>query len=98
VTAADMLATRTANGGPDAQLVAATRAQPTTVLLAAHATLTGRANPDAAERLTAATIADVLTARHGLDATLDAIFEDDDYAGTYHDALLAAMATVGATA
>lgn len=51
--------------------------------------------PDEHERMVHAMIADTIEARHGLEAAMEAIFEDIDYAGSYTDALkLSYAATV----
>lgn len=94
-TASYLLECRRDKGGHDAALIAAVERQSTAVLLAAHAELTGRPTVDSAERLTMATIADVLTARHDLDELLDEIYMDDEYDGTYHAAILEALARAG---
>ncbi|AKF14562.1 hypothetical protein SEA_CAMBIARE_60 [Mycobacterium phage Cambiare] len=49
-------------------------------------------------RLIGAAISDVITAREKIDAQLDAIFEDMEFAGTYRDAMLLAIAAKTATA
>lgn len=43
------------------------------------------------ERLTRAAISDVIEERHGLTDALDVIYADEDYAGTYTEAILAAL-------
>lgn len=45
-----------------------------------------------AERLTRATISDVIETRHNLTAAMDAIYADDDFTGTYTEALMVALA------
>lgn len=78
------------------RLINATKAKSTRQLLDAHKTL--RQMPDQqqtqATRLTAATIARVLEDRHGLTEALDAVYADESYTGTYHDAILTAMRVV----
>ena len=49
-------------------------------------------------RLIGAAIADVITAREKIDAHLDAIFEDVEFAGSYRDAMLLAIAAKTAKA
>jgi hypothetical protein len=50
-------------------------------------------HPEAANlRMVAAAVSDVITAREGIDAHLDAIFMDDEFTGTYREAMLAAIA------
>ena len=46
------------------------------------------------ERLVMAAISDVVAERHGLDAVMDRIYADEDYAGTYTEALVMAYAEV----
>lgn len=77
-------------------LEAAIAAQSTATLLAAHVAIETQAVKDEAERLTAALIADCVEARHNLSDAMNAIFEDDDFEGTYHEALLIALAVTGA--
>lgn len=43
------------------------------------------------ERMARAAMSDVIEARHDLTAHMDAIYGDDDYAGTYTAALRAAL-------
>lgn len=43
-------------------------------------------------RMVAAAVSDVITAREGIDDQLDAIFLDDDFAGTYTEAMRRAIA------
>ncbi|GAB7004423.1 hypothetical protein JCM18899A_18960 [Nocardioides sp. AN3] len=94
--AAAFLASRRSKSALEARMIDMTEAKSSAVLLAAHAELTSRATLDAAERLTLATIADVLTARHDLDDAIDAFFDaDDNFEATYHEALLYAMAVKG---
>lgn len=49
-------------------------------------------------RLIGATISDVITAREGIDEQLEAIFMDLDFAGSYRDAMLLAIAAKTAAA
>jgi hypothetical protein len=49
-------------------------------------------------RMVGAAISDAITAREKIDAELDAIFEDLDFAGTYRDAMLLAIAAKTAKA
>jgi hypothetical protein len=60
--------------------------------------LEAEANPLPEERLTMALIADCIEVRHNLNDAMNAIFEDEDYIGTYHEALLMAMVLTGADA
>jgi hypothetical protein len=77
------------------KLESAIDAKSTATLLAAHGTLEAKADKLPEERLTAALIADCIEARHNLGDAMNAIFEDEDYAGTYHEALLMALAVTG---
>lgn len=47
-------------------------------------------------RLVAAMISDVITEREGIDAQLDEIFMDEDFEGTYLEAILLALAVKAA--
>ena len=47
-------------------------------------------------RLVRAYTSDELENRHGLDSIMDRIFSDEDYAGTYTEAIKAALQEVGA--
>jgi len=78
------------------KLETAIEAKDTATLLAAHFAIETKASKDAAERLTAALIADCIEDRHNLNDAMNAIFEDEDYAGTYHEALLMALVVTGA--
>lgn len=49
-------------------------------------------------RMIGAAISDVITAREKIDAELDAIFEDMEFAGTYREAMLLAIAAKTAQA
>lgn len=48
------------------------------------------------ERMVAAATADVITEREGIDAATDEVFMDDDFTGTYTDAILICLAMVAA--
>ena len=73
-------------------------AMSTDQLLAGHGHIAKMDRPDKHHRLVSAMISDEIETRLGLTDALDEIFSDVDYAGTYHDALLAAIvATEAAT-
>lgn len=56
-----------------------------------------RNHPEAANlRMVAAHVSDVITAREGIDEQLEAIFMDDDYTGTYTEAMRRAIAAKNA--
>lgn len=50
-------------------------------------TLSDRSKLDDAERMVHAALADELTRRWGVEAEVDEVFQDPDYAGSYVDAL-----------
>jgi hypothetical protein len=70
--------------------------QTTDILLGALVILEKVAAPSVEERMTKAAISDVITERHDLDDLMDEIYMDDDYAGTYTDAIFEALARVSA--
>ena len=76
---------------PRTRLNAAIAAKSTAMLIECHRILDSKTNRDEAERLTAALMADEITRRLDLDAKLDEVFADEDFAGTYHDAIVKAM-------
>jgi hypothetical protein len=69
--------------------------QSTDTLLAACALLDAQETTDAAERMTRAAMADVIEERHNLGDAMDAIF-DENFSGTYTEALVLALAKVSA--
>lgn len=70
--------------------------QSTDTLLGSLFILDAKGDLTAEERMVKASISDAITERHGLDALLDEVFMDLDFAGTYTDALLIALAKVAA--
>lgn len=66
--------------------------QSTDVLLSSMLLLEKRGMREEAERLTHAVIGDVLLARLGIEYEFDVIFFDEDFDGTYAEAMLMAMA------
>jgi hypothetical protein len=75
-----------------AVLIAAIAAKSTETLLECHRVIDAKTSRTQDERLVAALMADEITRRLDLDAKLDEIFSDDDFLGTYHDAIVKAMA------
>lgn len=65
-------------------------AKSTADLVAMHATLEG--TQDATERRISAFISEVLIARHDLAEAIDAIYDDFEFEGSFHDALVTALA------
>jgi hypothetical protein len=57
----------------------------------------GASHPEAQHtRMVAAAVSDVITEREGIDAQLDAIVQDVEFAGTYREAMLLAIAAKAA--
>jgi hypothetical protein len=56
----------------------------------------GQGNLGEAERLVQGITSDVITERHGLNDAMDAILLNEDFEGTYTDALLICLAMVAA--
>ena len=85
------------------KLDAKIESQTTAQLLAHHAAIDAmpREEVQPEHRLVSALMADVITARLGLDDEIDAIFEEadaaEDFTITYHEAILRAIVRTGAT-
>ena len=79
-------------------LKATTATQSTDVLLGALLLLDmkGQANLTEAERLVQGITSDVITERHNLNDTLDEILFDEEFEGTYTDAIMICLAKVAA--
>ena len=68
----------------------------TDTLIGALLILEAKGNLSADERMVKAATSDAITERHSLDDLMDEIFMDDEFTGTYTDALLVALAKVAA--
>ena len=68
----------------------------TAQLMLMHGLLEDLAVRTEEDKIMRAAIAETIEERHNLTAALEAICEDVDFEGTYHDALVAALAQVGA--
>lgn len=66
-------------------------------LVLMHGLIEAQAERTEEDKIMKAAIAETLEARHNLTAALDAICEDVDFDGTYHDALTKALAVTGAS-
>lgn len=78
-----------------AMLDAMIEGQSTDQLLALHAELDAMKAKTQEARLISALAADKITERLDIDAEIEVIFMDDDFGGTYHEAILMAMAAKG---
>lgn len=76
------------------QMKAYTARQSTEILFQSLDVLEALDNPTADHRLTKAVISDEIEARFNLGDAMDEIYMDDNYRGTYTDALRQAMAKV----
>lgn len=66
-------------------------------ILSAHATIAAKSTKTEDERMLSAWLSDELEARiPALSAVIESIYQDIDFAGTYHEALTAAYAQVAA--
>lgn len=77
-------------------LKAAAAKHDTATLLGALYVLEAKGNLSNEERMVKAATSDAITERHDLDALMDEIFMDDDFAGTYTDAIEIALAMAAA--
>lgn len=65
----------------------------TDVLIGALLVLDAKGNLSNEERMVQAATADVITSREGINAAMDDVFMDLDFAGTYTDAILICLAS-----
>lgn len=77
-------------------LKAAAANHSTDVLIGALLLLDAKGNLNNEERMVAAATADVITEREGINDAMETVFMDDDFTGTYTDAILICLAKVAA--